>query len=162
MSESAGPPRRVLILSSGDALSRIACGSLVRGGEPWQVVGLLQTRFTQAAQLRLLRSALAAQSLYYAAYMQLEILAARRALSRLPRDVSARFAPRLAETVRGLGGAVHETTAPNGKSALSFARGLAPDLVLSIRPGHILRRSFIASFPLILNLHLTRLPFFRG
>ena len=36
------------------------------------------------------------------------------------------------------------------------------DLLLSVRPGCILRKPFINSFPLIVNLHLTKLPRNRG
>ena len=163
MSGSAADGRlRVLIVSSGDALARIAAGALLEPGAPWRVVGLLETRFEPIARLRLVKSAASERSLYYALYMQLEMFAARRSLDALGARGRAEWAPALADAVQAQGGRAMLTTQPNAGAALEFARQLAPHLVLSIRPGHILRRAFIRSFPLILNLHLTRLPYFRG
>lgn len=62
-----------------------------------------------------------------------------------------------------LGGTCEKLPRPNSPESLERMRSFAPDLVISLRYGRILRESFLAIPRLgVLNLHSGRLPHYRG
>jgi methionyl-tRNA formyltransferase len=62
-----------------------------------------------------------------------------------------------------LGGTCERLPRPNAPESLEHMSRFAPDLVISLRYGRILREPFLAIPPLgVLNLHSGRLPHYRG
>jgi methionyl-tRNA formyltransferase len=74
----------------------------------------------------------------------------------------ARFLP-FPQIAAELGGTCEKLPKPNSPESLERMRRFAPDLVISLRYGRILKEPFLAIPPLgVLNLHSGRLPWYRG
>jgi methionyl-tRNA formyltransferase len=74
----------------------------------------------------------------------------------------ARFLP-FPRIAAELGGSCERLPRPNSPESLDRMRRFAPDLVISLRYGRILKEAFLAIPPLgVLNLHSGRLPHYRG
>lgn len=157
---------RVLVVSSCDALSDIAGAGLFSADVPFEVVGLVRTSWPLKAKLRLLRSAVAQGGAYYAVYVNAEgLLAAwNGALGRsgLGGCCALWSQAKLTDQARRRAVPTLATQNVNDPATVAFMRGLSPDFVLSLRPGHIFRRVFIGEAPTILNVHCTMLPAYRG
>jgi methionyl-tRNA formyltransferase len=75
---------------------------------------------------------------------------------------AARFMP-FPRIAAELGGSCEKLPKPNSPESLERMRRFAPDLVISLRYGRILREPFLAIPRLgVLNLHSGRLPWYRG
>ena len=147
---------RVVILTGGDRLSDLVARKLYLPESNTEVVGVVKTSMPLKQKLGILKGAIKADSLYYAIYIQIESILASFVLPSKKRLTSI-----MAKAQRD-GTPLHQTQTPNDKSTIDFIKSLSPDLVLSVRPGHILRRTLIENVPPIYNVHVTKLPFFRG
>ncbi|MDX1578319.1 MAG: formyltransferase family protein [Gemmatimonadota bacterium] len=146
---------RVVVLSSCDRLADIACEGLFAPGTGLELAGILRTRLSARTRWRLLGSAHRAGSLFYARYMAAEMS--------LPGLWRRRYRPAsIRGEARAAGAPILETTSVNGGVAAEFVASRRADLVLSVRPGTILRKRLIDSVPPVLNVHGSMLPEFRG
>lgn len=156
---------KVLVVSSCDALADVACGGLFGSGAGHDLVGVVKTSWPLSAKVRLLRLAACAGSLYYAFYAQAEVLLASWNMSRgrKARPEHGMFgAETLLQAATARGVPIHPCVDVNDAGTVAFMEGLGPDVVLSIRPGHIFREAFIGRAPLIINVHCAPLPGYRG
>jgi methionyl-tRNA formyltransferase len=78
------------------------------------------------------------------------------------RPGEARFLP-FPQIAAELGATCEKLPKPNSPESLERMRRFAPDLVISLRYGRILKEAFLSIPPLgVLNLHSGRLPWYRG
>jgi len=154
MSSSAGPARVVLI-SSCDRLADIACAGLFKGSSRLALAGVVRTQLRASTRWRLVRTAVREGALFYVGYMFLEMT--------LPAFRTGRGeGGRVLEVAARADAPVHVTSSVNDEETIAFVDGLAPDVVLSVRPGTIFRQRLIDAVPPIVNLHCSLLPDFRG
>lgn len=146
---------KILLVSSGDALSGIACKNLIQ--ENHDIVGFLQTYLSPIKKLQILKSAWEKNSLYYSVYIILESAFSKKHLNKSVFGTHTSLSSFLSE--RGIPTRQISTLAqlPEDFEVIKSA-----NLLLSIRPGLVFKKKFISQSPPILNLHNSRLPAYGG
>lgn len=150
----ADPPCRVVLISSCDRLADIACAGLFDRDGGTELVGVVQTSVKTKTRRRIMQTARREGAFFYIVYMFAEMT--------LPR-LRRKGAPQPLLSLAGeLGVPMRTTSGVNDAETIGWMRDLAPDAVLSVRPGVIFRQPLIDASPPILNLHGSMLPEFRG
>ena len=139
----------IVILSSGDCLSLIACKELLNQKHRYKIKGIVYTSFSNYSKYKIFIKAVKSSSFYYLLYY-LES-----------------FIPKLWKFF-----GLIKTSWPkcnhirtcnlSDKKIIDFINNCNPDLIISIRPGLIMKNDFIRQVPIIFNLHNTLLPKHRG
>lgn len=142
---------RVALISSCDGFSQLALENALQStATEW--VGLLQTQLAASQKLQILKSALKKGSFYYPAYMFLEGVLASRLSPK----------PQIEEFFINSNLPILQTSDVNSTEVVQWLRDRSPDLVLSVRPGLIFRKSYLDLQLQTVNLHCTKLPKYRG
>lgn len=135
--------KKIGIISSLDALSLLALRDTFLDDDI-EIKYVIRTSLSVKSKIKLMTQAFYKKSLFFLVYLYLEIMIA---------------------AIKGRGldkEALPEIIDINESKLNQLSTNNKVDLLLSVRPGCILRQPFINSFPLIVNLHLTKLPQNRG
>jgi len=151
---------RIVIVTNGDPLAWLSSHKLFQDNENWEVVGVVYIRIPFSARIHLLRSAIANRSVYYAAFMQLEIVSSYFFIKQ---QASGKLSKKSIQQAADSCGIPSLTTDDiNCTATLNYIATLKPDLIASIRPGQIFKRPAIDALPEIWNIHCSRLPWHAG
>lgn len=149
-------PKRVILISACDALADLVFERFFENDNFYSVVALVQTKLALSTRISILNKAIQANAFYYACYMQAEICGAKlinrknRWHRSLIYNIEERKLPILT------------TYNVNSKKVISFVNETKADILLSVRPGQIFKKSFINNVPQIRNLHCSKLPQYGG
>lgn len=145
---------KIVLVSTCDSLSCIALKKIFEGNKPYKIAGIIKTKTSFKFRRNILKKALANGSLFYAVYIQFEIFGAWiiNILNHRGFHLSDFFKNIPTTKVNNI----------NSHESVSFIKKINPDIVLSVRPGHIFGKYFISNSPIILNLHCSLLPNYRG
>jgi len=159
--------RRVVLISSCDLLSNIACAGLFDDSEgvEFEVVALVKSRLSLIKAIRILYKAICARSFFYITYMFLETsgLSVVNYFLKISRKRSgAGYAKSAVDIAKDKKVGVLKFSNLNSQDAIDKIKSYNPDLVLCVRVSEIFKNNFIRSFPIILNLHCALLPRYRG
>lgn len=135
--------KKIGIISSLDALSLLALRDTFLD-EDIEIKYVIRTSLSVKSKIKLVTQAFYKRSLFFLIYLYVEIIIAGIRGKGLDKEVL----PKIIDV--------------NESKLNQLSTNSKVDLLLSVRPGCILRKRFINSFPLIVNLHLTKLPHNRG
>jgi len=147
-------PARVVLVSSCDRLADIACAGLFGSDSGIELTGIVQTRLRPQTRRKIIQTARREGAFFYVVYMFAEMT--------LPGFRGRRAPETVLDLAPELGVPVRRTYSVNDAETAAWIRELAPEAILSVRPGVIFRQPFIDASPPILNLHCSMLPEFRG
>lgn len=149
--------KKIILISSCDALANLACSDLFEENGFYYVAGVIQTKITFPDKLWLLRRAVSQGGLFYALYMQAEHFGAKIINFRLSKELSG-----IIENVKCRNLPIIKSFNVNSEECIKFAVELDVDVVLSVRPVQIFRKEFIQSVGKIVNIHCSKLPSYGG
>lgn len=143
---------KIVIITSGDTLSRLALSDLSQQlPGSFEVSGIVLTSFSLTKKINIFKNAFKNNSTYYAIYILIESF-----LSRFYINKSKAALYDLDQLPR-----IHTCNTMSEEAKLWVAKE-SPDVILSVRPGIVLREYFINGAAPILNMHHSNLPFYRG
>ena len=141
---------RLIILSSFDSLSKIVLNGICASNDV-EIVGLVKTKVGFRKRLKILRDAYKKKAIWYALYIQLELLFSKILL--ITNDLLSFSCKNQILKIPQI-----TVTRLDEQSVFPFSSKLKSDLFLSIRPGLIFKKSLIRHKQKILNLHCSLLP----
>ena len=155
--------KKVILISSFDALSSLSCSNLFSGNNDFSIIGSIKINLPFKKKIQLSAKAIKSGSFFYLPYIFLEQTLPKFVfkIHHLRKPSSTKIVD-LEKLCMDNKIPIYNTRNLNSEETIRYIKSLNPDIILSVRPVQILRSLFINSCPPIVNLHCTLLPNYRG